>query len=425
MNYETALDYIHNTNKFGIKLGLENIRELLRRLDDPQSNLKFIHVAGTNGKGSVTTFISSVLEVSGYRVGKYISPYIKVFNERISINGEYISDGELAVLTGKVKRAIEGMTSDGYNHPTEFEIVTAIAFLYYAEKNCDIVVLEVGLGGRYDSTNIIDTPLVSVITPISIDHEKYLGDTLDKIAYEKAGIIKENADVVCANQVDVAQNVLCDVAREKKAYIEFVQNSRFKLKEIDILQGGTFEVEYLNQTVEIHENLIGKHQIENAKLAFLALEKLACKGFNISAQDMKVGFEKAKWSGRLEIISQKPLVIIDGAHNRAGADALYKVVKSILEKRKKLYVIIGVMADKDVTSIVHEIIPLAHKVYAVTPDNPRSMPANELKKLLLKYNKNVVDIDAPNAAYLEAKQSAEENDVILAYGSLYYIGMLE
>ena len=173
MDIKQALEYIHNTNKFGIKLGLDNITELLRRLDNPQKELKFVHIAGTNGKGSVTTYIGSVLEHAGYKVGKYISPFIRVFNERISVNGVDITNDELTYLTSKVKNKVEEMVADGFNHPTEFEIVTAIAMLHYADKKCDIVVLEVGLGGRYDSTNVIDAPEVAVITPISIDHEKY------------------------------------------------------------------------------------------------------------------------------------------------------------------------------------------------------------------------------------------------------------
>ena len=228
MDYGEALAFIHGANRFGEKLGLENMRELTRRLGNPQEMLNCIHVAGTNGKGSVVAFLLSIFIEAGYVTGAYTSPYLHRFNERIRVNGESIPDGDLARLVGRVKSAIEGMTGDGFNHPTEFEVVTAVAFLYYAEMDCDVVILEVGMGGRYDSTNVISSPIAAVITTIGYDHMEYLGGTLEEIAYEKAGIMKGDCDVVLYPQTDSVRKVFAEVADSVGARIRSVNFSQLK-----------------------------------------------------------------------------------------------------------------------------------------------------------------------------------------------------
>ena len=270
MTYDEAIKYIHGTHKFGVKLGLENIGKLLELLGNPHKRLKFVHIAGTNGKGSTVAFISNILIESDYRVGIYTSPYIEHFTERICINHEEISEKDLARITEKTKEKISELLKMGYNHPTEFEIVTAIAFQYFYEKSCDIVVLEVGLGGRYDSTNIIDTPLVSVITSISFDHMNILGNTLPKIAYEKAGIIKENGDVVLYPQLSEVEDVIENVSAQMSSKLRKVDFNLIKLKKFGT-EGQTFDY---GSYIDLNTKLLGEHQLKNAAVAITACQVL-------------------------------------------------------------------------------------------------------------------------------------------------------
>ncbi|MGO1369184.1 MAG: bifunctional folylpolyglutamate synthase/dihydrofolate synthase [Senegalia sp. (in: firmicutes)] len=422
MNYEKALEFIHGTRKFGSKLGLDNIRKLLELLDNPHEKLKFIHIAGTNGKGSTTTFISSILTESGYNVGTFTSPYLEVFNERIKINDRNIENNRLSEVTEKVKIKVQMMLDEGYNHPTEFEIVTAIAFVYFLEEKVDMVVLEVGLGGRYDSTNIINNPLISVITSISMDHMDILGDTIEKIAYEKAGIIKENSMVISYPQVEGAKNVLLNVSKEKNSNISFLDFNSIKIDEYND-SGGLFSFSHQgNLYSDLKINLIGKYQIYNASLAIKTLLILNdMKKINISEENIKNGLKNAKWMGRLEIISNNPKVIIDGAHNEEGAKSLVSNIKKIFDYNK-LILVMGMLEDKDIDKILSIISPYADSIIATEPRVPRALSSEELVERIEKFNKNVVSEKDIKKAIDLAYKKYNKRDLIVISGSLYLIG---
>ncbi len=426
MDYNEALDYIHGTLKFGSKLGLHNIVSLLELMGNPQKKLRFIHVAGTNGKGSTVAFISSILIEAGYKTGVFTSPYIERFTERIRIGHEEIEGRDLARITAMVKEKIEIMLARGENHPTEFEIVTAIAFQYYYEQNCQVVVLEVGLGGRYDSTNVIDTPLVSVITTISYDHMDILGDTLAKIAFEKAGIIKEKGDVVVYPQIPEVEDVFRQVCREKGAKLHTTDFSGLVVKEYGV-DGQIFDINDPVSHSLAYENLkislMGEHQVRNAVLAVKTAGILVEKGFRITPRSLRSGLENARWAGRLEVLCKEPLVIIDGAHNAEGAAMLSHTLDKYFPDKKRI-LIMGVLRDKDYGSMVTDLARTAHAVIAVTPNSERALPGRELADFIKYYCKNVIVNDTIEDAIGTSLEIAAKDDLICAFGSLYYIGYI-
>ncbi len=417
MNYEEALHYIHGTLKFGSKLGLHNITCLLDLMENPHKKLKYVHVAGTNGKGSTTAFISSILVESGYTVGIFTSPYLQRFTERIKVNQDEISPEDLARITAFVKNKVDIMLENGQNHPTEFEIVTAIAFQYYYEMHCDIVVLEVGLGGRFDSTNVIESPEAAVITTISYDHMNILGDTLPKIAYEKAGIIKEKCDVLLYPQAPEVEEVFEAVCKEKEARLTPVDLRGIKSGSFSI-HGQAFDYKEYR---ELEISLLGEHQIKNAVMAINTVLLLKAKGYNIPEGAIREGLRKAKWPGRLEVVSANPLVLIDGAHNTEGAKVMASALQKYFPDKKKIF-IFGVLKDKDYKSLVEAIAPLAHGFIAVTPNSERALPAHELEAFLKKYCENVSRNDTIKEAVAKAMESWTPDQLICAFGSLYYIG---
>lgn len=417
MEYSEAMNYIHNTLKFGIKLGLHNIEMLLNLMGNPHRKLKYVHVAGTNGKGSTVAFISSILIKSGYKVGIYTSPYIERFTERIKINNSEIAEVELAGITGFVKSKVDIMIEMGENHPTEFEIVTAIAFQYFYEKNCDIVVLEVGLGGRFDSTNIIENPLVSVITTISFDHTAILGNSLAEIAFEKAGIIKENGQVIIYPQDEEAKKVILRVCNQKMAKPYIVDFSMIQITKFGV-EGQRFNYDNYK---DLRVSLLGEHQINNAVLAIKTAELLRENGFNISENGIRLGLAQASWPGRLEVINKKPIFIIDGAHNEEGARVLYKNLKLYFPERRVTF-IIGVLKDKDYKSMIEAVIPLSYKIITVTPDSDRALSADELAIFVSRYCKNISVSDTIEDAIGSSLETANAEDIICSFGSLYYIG---
>ncbi len=417
MDYREALEYIHNTLKFGSKLGLHNIGMLMELMGNPQDRLKYVHVAGTNGKGSTAAFISSILMSAGYKVGTYTSPYIQRFTERIKINNAEIIPEELARAAELVKSRADTMVERGDNHPTEFEIVTAIAFQYFYEQKCDIVVLEVGLGGRFDSTNIIKTPCVSVITTISLDHTSILGNTLPQIAFEKAGIIKQNGEVVIYPQQEEAQKVFIDACRRQGAVMHSISPEGIRTVESDI-KGQIFDYE---EYKGLKITLMGDHQVNNAVMAVKCCELLRTKGFNITGHSIREGLLKTKWPGRLEVLQDRPAVLIDGAHNAEGASALYTAMEKYFHGRRKIF-IMGVLKDKDYNTIVEAIAPIAHCFITVSPNSERSLPADELAVFIRSYCKNVIVGDTIKEAVRLALDMASEDDVVCAFGSLYYIG---
>ncbi|SHH02015.1 bifunctional folylpolyglutamate synthase/dihydrofolate synthase [Tepidibacter thalassicus] len=422
MNYNEALEYIHGTYKFGRKLGLDNITKLLELLGNPQEHLNVIHVAGTNGKGSTCSFISSILVNQGYKVGLYTSPYLETFTERIRINGENIKEKELARVTQIVKEKVDYMINMGYNHPTEFEIVTAIAFYYYKEQNVDFLVLEVGMGGRFDATNVVKKPLVCVITPISMDHTDYLGDTISKIAYEKGGIIKENCDVVIYPQEKEAEDVIRDLVKNKNASLTIANIKDKEIVKCDIY-GQIFNFNLNNEKYDgLEIKLIGDHQVNNAVVALNVISILKNKyDFKIDKKNIYNGLKETKWPGRIEILMEKPLFIIDGAHNKDGAISLANCIDKYLNN-KKVTLLIGMLKDKDVDSVLDVLIPKCRKVYVTTPNSDRALTAQQLKEKIFSMGKECISIDDINEAVKLVVDESNEDEVIICAGSLYMIG---
>ncbi|WP_026896204.1 bifunctional folylpolyglutamate synthase/dihydrofolate synthase [Clostridiisalibacter paucivorans] len=422
MDYIEALNFIHGTRKFGSKLGLENIKMLLDKLGNPQKDLKFIHVAGTNGKGSTAAFISNMLIQEGYKVGKFTSPYLERFNERIAIGEKDIDSNSLAYITDRVKEKVEEMLDEGYNHPTEFEIVTAIGFEYFIQEKVDFVVLEVGLGGRYDSTNIIKNPLAVVITPISMDHMDILGNTLEKIAYEKAGIIKQNSLVISSMQEKPAKETIQAVANEENGELIFLSKEDIKIKSANE-QGSIFDIKFGDyEFSDLKIKLLGKHQVYNSALAVLVLNELKNRGIlDISEDSMKRGLESAIWKGRLEKLGDRPKFIIDGAHNEKGAKALIDTIKNIFEY-KKLILGIGMLRDKDVDSVVSGLASMADQIVITEPLSPRKLKSEALADIIRNYNSNIIIEKVPKDAVNKSLEIANEGDLIIFSGSLYLIG---
>lgn len=422
MNYNEALQFIHESHKFGMRLGLDNIKKLLELLGNPQNNLKIIHVAGTNGKGSTCSFISSILKESGYKVGLYTSPFLETFTERIRVNGENIREEEVGKIVSLIKEKIEIMVSEGYSYPTEFEIVTAMAFYYYNQEKVDFVALEVGLGGRYDATNVIDKPVVSAITSISLDHTGILGDTLAKIAFEKGGIIKEDCPTIVYPQQEEASEVIKNICAEKKSkYIEC------DFKNIEI-KSSNINSQIYNCNIngkelrDLEIKLIGDHQIKNSIVGLNVIEYLNdIKITNISEENIRKGLLGTKWPGRIEKISENPMFIIDGAHNEEGAKSLANSIDKYFENKNKILVI-GMLEDKDIDSVLDLLIPKFNKVITTTPDNPRAIDANKLKEKIERYNIEVTCKPNIKEAVDYALEISNKDDVIISAGSLYMIG---
>lgn len=422
MNYEEALDYIHNTNKFGVVLGLENIKRLLELMGNPQKDLKFIHVAGTNGKGSTSAYITSMLTKANYRVGFFTSPFLERFNERIRINNENIPDEDLGDVTEFTKAAVDKMLEEGLSHPTEFEIVTAIALEYYKRQAVDFVVLEVGMGGRFDSTNVIDDSVISVIVPIAMDHIDILGDTLGKIAYEKAGIIKKNGLVVSYPQDPEAREVVEKVAKEEDARLITVPVENLKISEMNET-GSKFDFSYNDYEFrDLQIRLIGKHQANNASTAITSVLALKDSGkIQITDSEIREGLEETRWIGRLELLKSSPRFIIDGAHNMQGIEALKKTIEEVFDY-DKLILGLGILKDKDVESMISEMAPVGDEIIVTEPNIFRAMTADELGERIGKYNPNYTVEKDINRAIDLAYEKAGERDIILFSGSLYLIG---
>jgi dihydrofolate synthase/folylpolyglutamate synthase len=413
MSYEETLKYIHNVKWQGSKPGLERTRELLAALGNPEKSLRFVHIAGTNGKGSTAACIASVLREAGYRTGLYTSPYILRFNERMQVNGEHISDEELERFTNEIRPFADGMK----DAPTEFELITALAMKYFLFKKCDIVVLEVGMGGELDSTNVIDTPEVAVITAIGLDHMKELGSTPAAIASAKAGIIKSGGDVVFYGGDTEVGEVIERACRERNAVLRQADFGRLTVHGFD-LDAARFDfIPYKN----IRLPLVGTYQPKNAALAVTALEALRSKGYHISDADIVEGLNKVYWPGRFEVLRNHPVFILDGAHNPHGIEATAESLRNHFKDRKIVF-LIGVMADKDVLSMMGFIAPQAQAFIAVEPHNPRAMKVEELKDTLSVYGLPVTACQSIDAGVAEAVRQAGSDGVVCALGSLYFSG---
>jgi len=422
MNYEESLQFIHSTYKFGSKLGLQNITKLTELLGNPQDSYKIIHVAGTNGKGSTSNMIHDVLMSSGYKTGLFISPFLEEFSERIQINKQYIDRDSLARITSLVKEKIDIMLEEGFNHPTEFEVVTAIGFKYFQEQNIDFLVLEVGLGGRFDATNVVTKTLVSVITSISYDHMEYLGDTLEKIAFEKAGIIKEGSSVVIYPQ---AQNIIDEikhVAEEKNAGIYYTYKNNIQ-KINGSLTGQGFK--YLKTDVfylpEAKINLLGEHQLYNVLTALRTLEVIKNHGYNITEESIIEGLNNCRFAGRFEILKENPVIVLDGGHNVNGIEYFSKSVKENF-KGNKIVLFFGMLKDKNPEDVLAYILPLCKEIYTLTPNNPRAMKSADLAELIKKHSHlNVTPLNNYEEI-IPILRNASKEEYMAFVGSLYMIG---
>jgi dihydrofolate synthase/folylpolyglutamate synthase len=417
MNYDEALKFIHSINSLFCNPGLERTQELCRALGDPQDELKFIHIAGTNGKGSTSAMLDSVLREAGYKVGLFTSPYIERFNERMRVNGEPISDGLLAELCERVYPIAEGMR----DKPTEFELITAIAFLYFKEMGCDIVVLECGLGGRLDATNVIKTPLLSVITGISLDHTSILGDTVEKIAGEKAGIIKSGVPVIFGGYDLSAEAVIRKEAEEKSSPFHRVDHENIHINSAD-LSGTEFGYgSYEN----IKISLLGLYQPRNAALVLSALDILKAGGLVIPEKAIYEGLMKARWSARFEIISESPRIIFDGAHNAEGIRAATNSIRHYFGE-ERVYVITGVLRDKEYEKIARDIVAVANKAFTITPDNPRALDGKKYAEVLASFGLSALPCPSiPEALKAARAEALSEGKSIVILGSLYTYGQVK
>ncbi len=410
MTYDEALSYIHSISWTGSRPGLSRITELCEKLGDPQDSLTFIHVAGTNGKGSVSSMLSSVLSAAGKKVGEFTSPYVYRFNERISLGGTPIDDGDLARIVEKVKAAADEMSDP----PTEFELITAVGFMYFKEKECDVVVLEAGMGGRLDSTNVIKTALLSIITGIDLDHTAILGDTCEKIAFEKAGIIKDGCPVLIGrcrasenpeNGLNSSEKVIYNAAQSRNSL--FIRTDYSRLHDIKLSpDGAEFFFERYGEPFNI--SLAGAYQPENASLVITACEMLC-----IDEKYIRAGLSAARWRGRFEKLSDSPLVFYDGGHNPQGVEAAVHTVKAVFSE--KINIVTGVMADKDYRNMAEMISTVAKRVFCVRPDNPRALAAEKLSEV---YRSLGVPAEACGTV-ADAVHAAMKCGDTLGLGSLY------
>lgn len=413
MTYEQSISWIDSRQWSGTGKGIVRSRRLLERLGDPQKELKFIHVAGTNGKGSVSACLSKILTLAGYQTGLYVSPHLVRFNDRIMLNGAEIGDEDFARIAGQVREAAETME----DAPTVFEIMTAMGMLYFREKACDIVVLEVGMGGRLDSTNVIEAPEVSVITSIGLDHTKELGDTLEKIAFEKGGIIKEGCPVAADGSNKSVMPVLEKLCREKNAPLTVSRPEKIVYRTLgfgrEMFSYGGFE--------EVALSLPGIYQVKNAALVVETVRILQEKGWHISSEDARRGMEQVYWPGRFEIIHKNPVFILDGSHNPDGVRAMKESLDCYFPG-KKVRFLIGMLSTKDVTEMLHMIEAAAQEITVVMPPSDKAVDSREMSERIQKESGIAV------RAFSEIREgveyilsSAGPEDVICATGSLYSI----
>ena len=416
MTYEEALTYIHSVIWRGKRLGLSRITELLKRMGNPQKELKFVHIAGTNGKGSTAAMTASILQAAGYRTGLFISPFIRCFNERMQVNGEPIRDPELIELVGRVRPLAEAME----DKPTEFELIAALAFAYFRQKRCDIVVLEVGLGGRMDSTNVIDPPEAAVITALGMDHMKELGSTIEEIADAKAGIIKENSPVVFYGRNPEALPVVEAAAERMHGTLYLPDYESLELESRNLCCQRFSYREW--EGLEIR--LLGTYQLYNAAVVLETVRVLRQKGWRIRDKAVRQGLADTRWTGRFEKLSDRPQVFVDGSHNPQGMQATADSLRAYFPQGG-ITVLAGVLADKDADGMMRKLLPLASSFITVTPPSMRAMAAGELAALL----RTMTDKPVQAAASLDqgcalALKDAGEDGVICALGSLYMVGEL-
>ena len=424
MNEKETMEYIEELKKYGSVPGLANIRNLCEKLGHPERELSFIHIAGTNGKGSTLAFLSEILKCAGYKVGKYVSPTIFDYRERIQVNDRMISKRALAQGMTLCREICEELVAEGQPHPTAFEIETALAFWYFREQKCKIVVLETGLGGEMDATNIVTNTLAEVFTSISLDHMGILGSSLAEIAAVKAGIMKKGSVAVTTTQDPEVMEIL--KFRAEKEGIPLVEASPLQARQVkSSLNGQTFSYEEFSK---VQISLLGRYQIQNAVLALETVRVLRGKtlhGHAISIPDKAVmqGMKNAVWPGRFQIVAKKPFFIADGAHNRDGAAQLAESLRYYFPQ-KRLIFIMGILRDKEQEEIVKATVPLADQVFTISTKGPRGFSAIELAEICSRYKTGVTAADGIREALELAYLMASQEDVIVAFGSLSFLGEL-
>lgn len=419
MNYQQSRAYIKDAEQYGSVLGLANMKELLNRLGNPQNDSRYIHIAGTNGKGSVIAYLYTVLSEAGYHVGRYISPTIYSYRERIEAAGRKIGREKFAEYITEISKVIEKMTEDGLPHPTPFEIETAAAFLFFKEENCDLVLLEVGMGGDMDATNIISSPLLAVLVSISLDHQGFLGNTLEEIAEKKAGIIKAGCETVTMAQEPEVLKVIKKKCEQEKVPLYVADRKAAEVLRADCF-GQTFRYEGENYEI----SLAGAYQTENAVVALKALSLLEKSGLPTTLTQRKKGLKDAAWGGRFTVIQKEPIFVVDGAHNPGAAEMLSVSIERYF-KGKNIYYIMGMFRDKDYRRVIEMTHSYAKKILTIeTPGNPRALPAMKLAETVREYHTDVEAMESLSSAVDRALALAEPQDVILAFGSLSFIGEL-
>ena len=418
MNYREAMQYVEELRPLGSVMGLDTMRRLCAELGNPQEQLKFVHIAGTNGKGSTLAYISTIMQEAGYRVGRYISPAVKDYRERFQVNGREITQSGLCKYLEPVKAAAERMAAQELPHPTLFEVETAVAFLYFLDKECDLVVLETGLGGALDATNIVSTTLVAVFSSISMDHMQFLGNTLGEIAVQKAGIIKPGCHVVTGRQKPEVMEVIAGAAADRGCPLSIVGEAshiRYGLEKQRFDYGGLKGIEI---------SLSGQYQIENAVLALALIQGLEQKGIVVSEKNLRRGMAECRWPGRFTIVGRKPYFIVDGAHNEDGAEKLAESIAYYFPHKRILY-IMGMLKDKEYEKVIARTHFLADQIITVTPpENPRALPAYELARWLSEVHERVTAADSLEEAVEMSRMLAGKEDVIIAFGSLSFMGRL-
>ncbi|MCM1024829.1 MAG: bifunctional folylpolyglutamate synthase/dihydrofolate synthase [Roseburia sp.] len=420
MNERQVMEYMEEVSHYGIVPGLDSIRELCRRLGDPQKELRFIHIAGTNGKGSVSAYLAAVLRCAGYRVGRYLSPTLFGYRERIQVNDRWIAKSALCRGIERIREICGEMTAQGRPHPTAFEMETALGFLYFREKGCNVVVLEAGMGGREDATNLVENTVAAVLTSVSMDHMKFLGGTLEEIARQKAGILKAGCPAVSACQKETVMGVIREAAQALGCPLTVMRpgelaHVHYGLQKQSFDYGGFEKLEI---------SLAGQYQIENAALAVDVIRVLNNSGFSISEQKLRQGLRETVWPGRFTVLGKRPWFIADGAHNEDAAKRLAESLKFYFTNKRMIF-IIGVLRDKEYDKIIALTHGLADQIIAVTPpDNPRAMSAYLLAQEIAKVHPSVTVADSLEEAVEMSRLLAGKEDVIVAFGSLSYMGRL-
>lgn len=422
LNYQETLQELHSIPRRKKENNLNRMERLMRLLGNPEKALQCIHVAGTNGKGSVSKMIAHTLKESGYQVGLFTSPYIIEFRERISVNGDYITEEDMMKYYHRVKQAVVQLVKEGDSFPSEFEVVTAMAFLYFKDLHVDLCVIEVGIGGRYDATNVL-IPILSIITSISLDHVSQLGNTLSEIARHKAGIIKR-APVISSVQNNEVVDILTETAIEKNTSIQFVNPSMYHFKKIEAFKQNILLTLPNQKPFQIKLNLLGTYQLENATTAALALLTLMEAGYSkITLETIRSSMETVTWMGRMELLCTDPLTFADGAHNEDGAKRLMESIATYFPDRRIL-LLLGMLKDKDVYSVAKILTTDAAKCYLHTPDDFRAL-REEVLETYLPAGTSYTLCHSLQEAYKEAKADYREGDLILSAGSLYTIGRMQ